>query len=171
MIAKWLRESNVAAILLVVLRVYVGWAWLKAGWGKATTEGGYSAAGFITRVAEAPVMKGEDMIYPTYTWFLNSIVIDMNMTGLFSFLVAYGEVLVGLGLILGGLTCWAAFFGMVMNFAFMFAGTISTNPWNVLCEMPILFAGYNAGKYGLDYFIYPYVTKLFKRNKGGSVSA
>jgi len=171
MFAKWLRESNIAAILLTVLRVYVGWGWLSAGWGKAFPEGGgsWSAGGFITRVAENPVLKGEDVLYPTYNWFINNVAVDM--TGLFSFMVAWGEVLVGLGLIVGGLTCWAAFFGMVMNFAFMFGGTISTNPWNVLCEMPILFAGYNAGKYGLDYFIYPFFNKLFKRDKGGTVSA
>ena len=47
---------------------------------------------------------------------------------LFSYLVAYGEVLVGLGLILGLLTGIAAFFGSVMNASFLFAGTVSTNP-------------------------------------------
>lgn len=169
MIAKWLRESNVAAMLLVVLRVYVGWSWLSAGWGKVTTEGGWSAAGFIGNVAANPVMKDDAILYPTYTWFLETFAV--NSAGLFSFLVSWGEVLVGLGLILGGLTCWAAFFAMVMNFMFMFGGTISTNPWNVMCEMPILFAGYNAGKYGLDYYIYPFLTKLFKKDDGKSVSA
>lgn len=169
MFAKWLRESNVAAMLLVVLRVYVGWGWLTGGWGKITAESPWSAAGFIGNVAANPVMKGDAILYPTYTWFLETFAV--NGAGLFSFLVSWGEFLVGLGLIVGGLTCWAAFFAMVMNFMFMFGGTISTNPWNVLCEMPILFAGYNAGKYGLDYYIYPILTKLFKKDDGKSISA
>ncbi|GAB6934047.1 hypothetical protein JCM14719A_24010 [Calditerricola satsumensis] len=76
----------------------------------------------------------------------------------------------GLGLILGCLTTAAIFFGMVMNFAFMFSGTTSINPQMVLLSIFVIVAGANAGKIGLDYVVLPYVkkigSKLFTKSKG-----
>ncbi len=39
MFAKWLRENNIAAGLLTVIRVWLGYNWMTAGWGKLTGEG------------------------------------------------------------------------------------------------------------------------------------
>ena len=79
---------------------------------------------------------------------------------------------VGLGLILGCLTTAATFFGMVMNFAFLFSGTTSTNPQMLLLSIFLIVAGANAGKIGLDYYLLPYLRKwkaqMF-RTKGRSV--
>src|SRR5690625_7579172 len=61
-----------------------------------------------------------------YAWFLEAVVIPNAVP--FSYMVAWGEVLVGLGLIVGFLTGIAAFFGAVMNMSFLLAGTVSTNP-------------------------------------------
>lgn len=57
------------------------------------------------------------------------------------------------------LTTYAAFFGMVMNFAFLLAGTISSNPFDILLAIFIVVAGYNAGKFGLDRFVMPIISK------------
>ena len=43
MIMNWLRTSNIAAGILAVMRIYLGWLWLSTGLGKVTTEGGWSA--------------------------------------------------------------------------------------------------------------------------------
>ncbi|MCD8510314.1 MAG: Crp/Fnr family transcriptional regulator, partial [Bacillus sp. (in: Bacteria)] len=75
------------------------------------------------------------------------------------------EVLVGLGLLLGVLTTAAAFFGIMMNFAFLFAGTISSNPWMVLLTIFILAAGYNAGRIGGDRWVIPYIRTVVFKNK------
>ncbi|MFS8514663.1 MAG: Crp/Fnr family transcriptional regulator, partial [Planifilum fulgidum] len=56
----------------------------------------------------------------------------------------------------------ATFFGMVMNFAFLFSGTTSTNPQMLLLSIFIIVAGANAGKIGLDYYVLPYLRKLIK---------
>ncbi len=86
-------------------------------------------------------------------------------------MVAWGEVLVGLGLILGVFTSAAAFFGVMMNFSFMFAGTVSTNPWMILISMFILAAGANAGRFGGDRFVLPYVKQLiFNKQENNYVS-
>ncbi|MCT2197656.1 DoxX family membrane protein, partial [Paenibacillus sp. p3-SID1389] len=60
--------------------------------------------------------------------------------GLFNFLVPYGEFLVGLGLILGTFTTFAALMGFVMNAAFLFSGTVSTNAQMLILEVLVLVA-------------------------------
>jgi thiosulfate dehydrogenase [quinone] large subunit len=87
-------------------------------------------------------------------------------------LVPWGEVLIGAGLILGTLTLTAAFFGLVMNFMFMFAGTVSSNPWLLLLGFIVVLAGANAGRFGLDRYVLPWLGKktggkLFRRAEAG----
>ncbi|WP_078553090.1 DoxX family protein [Bacillus alkalicellulosilyticus] len=161
MFGAFLRENKYAAIILTFLRLYLGWAWLSAGWGKAF--GDFHAGGYLQGAVANPVLHMEQMVYPTFVSFLETFAIPY--AGVFSFLVAWGEVLVGLGLILGVFTSAAAFFGVVMNFSFMFAGTISTNPWMVLISMFILAAGANAGRIGGDRYVLPYLRTKFNLTK------
>ncbi len=70
-------------------------------------------------------------------------------------LVAYGEVLVGLGLIVGALVGVAAFFGTLMNFSFMLAGTTSTNPVLFGLAVFLVLAWKVAGYWGLDRYLLP----------------
>lgn len=159
MFMNLLRNNNIVAGILAVIRVYLGYKWLTAGWGKVT--GGFSAEGFIMGAINNEVVMET---YPTFHAFLENIVLP-NI-GAFSFMVAWGELLVGLGLILGVLTTAAAFFGIMMNFSFMFAGTVSSNPFMVLLTIFILAAGFNAGKFGGDRWVIPYIReKLFKQTK------
>lgn len=152
---RFLRESAVASYVLLVFRLYLGYAWLTAGWEKIV--GGFDASGFLhgaleKTVGEHPAVQG------WWAAFLEGFAIPN--VGLFNFLVPWGEFLVGLGLILGCLTTAAVFFGMVMNFAFMFSGTTSTNPQMLLLSIFVIVAGANAGKIGLDYYLLPYLRKL-----------
>ena len=157
MFMNFLRNNRFAAGILTVLRVYLGWQWMTAGWGKVT--GDFNAQGYLTGVVNNEMVMEQ---YPTYHSFIESVALPN--ANLFTFLVAWGELLVGLGLLVGILTTAAAFFGIVMNFAFMFAGTISSNPWLVLITIFILAAGYNAGKFGGDRWVIPYIREtVFKR--------
>ncbi|WP_062051003.1 DoxX family protein [Bacillus sp. JCM 19034] len=158
MFGQFLRESKVAAIIMVFLRLYLGWAWLSSGWGKVIGE--FNAGGFLQGSVANPVMKGEEVIYPAYVAFLENFAIPN--ADVFSVVVAWGEVLVGLGLILGVLTSAAAFFGVVMNMSFLFAGTVSTNPLMIIVAMFIMAAGANAGRYGGDRWVLPYLRNLIK---------
>ncbi|GIN63732.1 hypothetical protein J27TS8_37250 [Robertmurraya siralis] len=162
MIGKLLRENNIVAGILTVVRIYLGWAWMTAGWGKIT--GGFDASGFLQGAVANPV-TGPDgsTVYSGWVTFLESFAIPN--AGLFSTLVAWGELLVGLGLILGCLTTAAAFFGLVMNFSFMLSGTVSHNPTDIMMGVFIAAAGYNAGKYGLDRYVLPYLRKLVNKGK------
>lgn len=161
MLFKWLRENKYAAGLLLLIRVYLGWEWMSAGWHKL--QGGFDASGFLKAAVGSPVVdKGtNELVYPTFTAFVEHFALPNAK--IINFAIPLGEFLVGLGLILGALTTIAAFFGLLMNFMFMFAGTVSTNPWMMLIGMIILVAGANAGKFGLDLIVMPYVRKLFNK--------
>jgi thiosulfate dehydrogenase (quinone) large subunit len=163
MFTNWVRSNQFASVLLALLRIYLGWGFLTAGWEKLTGDSAFSAASFIKKAVTSPVL-GPDKhtaLYPTYTAFLKHFALPN--VGLFNFLVPWGELLVGIGLIIGTLTTAAAFFGMVMNFAYMLAGTISSNPWDVLIGIFIIVAGYNAGKLGGDYWVIPWIRRHVSR--------
>jgi thiosulfate dehydrogenase [quinone] large subunit len=166
MFNKFLRENKVAAAILTVLRLYLGYEWLTAGFHKLT--GGFDASGFLKGAVANPV-KGPDgsIVYTTYVGFLKHFALPN--ANIFNTIVPLGEFLVGLGLILGCLTTAAAFFALVMNFSYVMAGTVSTNPLDILLGTIILAAGFNAGRIGLDRWVIPFIRKMAaKRNKAAA---
>jgi thiosulfate dehydrogenase (quinone) large subunit len=161
MFVTWLRENKMAAGILTVLRLYIGYSWLTAGYHKLS--GGFDAAGFLKNAVANPV-KGPDgsMVYSWYVHFLESFALPN--VDIFNTIVPLGEFLVGLGLILGCLTTAAMFFGLVMNFSFFLAGTVSHIPTDLFIGAIILFSGFNAGVYGLDRWVIPFIRKtVFKK--------
>ncbi|HLQ72519.1 MAG TPA: DoxX family protein, partial [Bacillota bacterium] len=145
MFVHFMRNHKIVAGVLAFLRIYIGYEWFTSGIGKVM--GGFDASGFIEGAivqagGEHPAVQG------WWAAFLEHVALPN--AGLFSFLVMWGEVLVGLALILGLFTNFAALMGIVMNFAFLFSGTISTNGVMILITIFILVSGANAGRYGLD---------------------
>lgn len=164
---RFLRENVVASVLLLLARVYIGWAWMTAGWGKIT--GGFDASGFL-KGAIAKAGGDHPAVASWWASFLDSVALPN--AGFFNFLIPWGEFLVGLGLILGCLTTAAVFFGMVMNFAFLFSGTVSSNALMVLLSIFIIVAGANAGRFGLDHYVLPYINNWWNnfRNKHNTLN-
>lgn len=168
MLLRWFRENVWAAAAVALLRLYVGWEWLHHGWDKLT--GGFDAGGFLKNAAAHPVADKAtaQTLFPNYTYFIEHYALPNAK--LINFLIPLGEFLIGLGILLGGLTLTAAFFGMMLNFLFLFAGTVSTNPWLLLLGTTIFVAGANAGRFGLDGYVFPLVRKalgkLFHRTGG-----
>jgi thiosulfate dehydrogenase (quinone) large subunit len=160
MFVNWLRESQVATGLLAIIRLYLGYLWFKAVWGKVT--GGFDATGFLQGAIEKATGE-HPAVQSWWAAFLEGFALP-NVE-LFNFLVAWGELLVGIALILGVFTTFAALMGAVMNFAFMFSGTTSTNPQMVLLTIFILVAGYNAGKWGLDRYVIPFIRNKRPKNQ------
>ncbi|MBM7839724.1 thiosulfate dehydrogenase [quinone] large subunit [Alkalihalobacillus xiaoxiensis] len=151
MFIQFLKTSKSAMVGLLLVRLYVGWAWLSSGLGKVTGDG-FNAAGFLTNTVENPVTSGDGSVaYPLYNALIETIILPN--AEMISFIVMWGEVLVGLGLLVGLLTTTAAFFGGVMNVSFLLAGTVSTNPILLLLAILIMVGKGNSGKIGLDYFI------------------
>jgi thiosulfate dehydrogenase [quinone] large subunit len=72
-----------------------------------------------------------------------------------SYVVTFGEILVGLGLIFGVLTGIAAFFGVFMNMNFMLAGAVSINPIIGGLAIFLVLAWRVSGYYGFDRYLLP----------------
>lgn len=88
-----------------------------------------------------------------YAVFLKSVVLPNAQ--LWSYLVTFGEVLVGIALILGLFTGIAAFFGSIMNLNYLLAGTVSTNPVLFVIATLLVLAWKIAGWWGLDRWVLP----------------
>ncbi len=96
---------------IVLLRVYTGVFFLYYGFGKIRNPGfADGLAGFVTGRLE----ESADFMRP----FLESVVLPNK--GVFAFLVAWGELAIGIALIMGFATRWASIAGAVMVAAFWF---------------------------------------------------
>ena len=154
---KLLNNTRFAPLWLI-LRVWLGWQWLDAGWHKITSPawvgGGEALKGFWTAAVAIPE-GGRPAI--AFDWYRNFIqfLLDAEAYTWFGTLVAFGETLVGIALILGLFTGIAAFFGGLMNWNFMMAGTASTNPVLFTLSIFLILAWKTAGWWGLDRFVLP----------------
>ncbi len=143
-----------------IVRVYVGYQWIDSALGKVTSsvwtgdQAGVAVTGFAQRALEKSQGARPD-VQGWYAWFLENVVIDHAST--FSHMVAYGELLVGIALLLGAFVGVAAFFGLFMNANFLLAGTISANPILLFWQVLLILAYRTAGWYGLDRFVLQYL--------------
>ncbi|MCA1054397.1 DoxX family protein [Rossellomorea aquimaris] len=163
MFIQFIRENQSISLVFTVLRIYLGWEWLRAGWGKISS-GHFDASGFLNGALQK--VSGEHpAVQPWWGSFLKEVALPY--VDIFNVLVPWGELLVGIGLILGIFTSFSLLMGLTMNFAYLFSGTTSTNPQMVLLGMLILVAGMNAGKIGLDRWLMPLLRRLVNKRSGG----
>lgn len=157
-LSRWLFTNTTSAWIWLILRLYLGYTWLTAGIGKVTSDvwtgdqAGVAVKGFM---GGAVALAEEGEVAGWYAWFLENLVIPN--AEVFSYMVAWGEVLIGLGLIVGLLTGIAAFFGAMMNMSFLLAGTVSSNPVMFMLAVLIIMAWKVAGWYGLDRWALPFL--------------
>jgi thiosulfate dehydrogenase [quinone] large subunit len=158
--ARFLFQGTIASWLWLVVRIYVGWDFLEAGWHKFTDPAwmngsGQGILGFWTRAVAIPDAPAKPLI--TFDWYRSFLqfLIDTNSAGWFSYVIVFGELAVGLGLILGAFVGLAATGGLLMNLAFMLAGTTSTNPALAILGVLLILAWKNAGFIGLDRYLLP----------------
>jgi thiosulfate dehydrogenase [quinone] large subunit len=162
-LARFLFSDTRMALVWLLVRVYVGWSFLEAGWHKVqdtTATGNYIVDGagilaFWKRVAAVPAAPAKPVI--TYDWYRGFIqfLIDSHLENFMGKVIAFGETAVGLGLIFGAFTGIAAVSGAFMNLNFMLAGSASTNPVLLLMGFLIVLAWKTAGYIGLDRFLMP----------------
>lgn len=170
--AALLANRRVTGILWLALRVWLGYTWLTAGLPKALGDKAEVWVGDKAGVAVSGFLKGalaraEGDSPQVQAWYADFVrEVALPNARLFSYLVAYGEVLVGLALILGLATHFAASMGVVMNLAYLFAGTISKNPQMLVAEAAIAFAGIAAGYYGIDRYLMPYLRERLGWGRG-----
>lgn len=192
-IAKTLFASTQFAWVWLVLRLWLGWEWFQAGWGKVfggditwriwnwgdpefsltgtgnigwirsgtvVREGvdqavgvGDSVAGFASGAIAASEGPHPDVAYSWYVNFLEWIRDSAHPV--IGPLVAFGELIIGVALILGIFTGIAALLGATLNFSFVFAGSAGVNPAMILVSVLVILAWRNAGWIGLDRYLLP----------------
>lgn len=167
--AHFLLADTRAASLWLVVRLYLGYQWLMAGWDKLHDPAwaGSSAGAALTGFVQGALAKTGGA-HPDVQWwyasFLQHAVVP-HVT-LWSNAVAWGELLVGIALILGFLVGISTFFGMFMNLNYMLAGTVSVNPIWFTIGIGLVLAWRIAGYYGLDYFVLPRLHQYFRPKTG-----
>ena len=155
---KLLIGNVYLALIWLPIRFFIGREWLAAGEHKlrddAWMDGGTAVQGYWERVVTIPDQGRPAITYGWYRDFLQ-YMLDHEWYSWFGPLIAIGEFLVGVALIVGALVGIAAFFGTLLNFNFMLAGTASTNP--VLFGLSVfLVLGWKvAGFWGLDRYLIP----------------
>lgn len=193
-LARWLFASPPAAWIWLVARLWLGWEWFQAGWGKVfggnitlafwnwgsdeygltgdanvgwvtggttmgpegelvTREVGDSVAGFAAGAIQAAEGPHPDVAFGWYVSFLEWI--QGSAAPVVGPLVAVGELLIGVALILGLFTGIAAFLGATLNFSFVFAGSAGVNPAMILVSGLLILAWRNAGWLGVDRWVLP----------------
>lgn len=156
--------------LWLIVRLYLGKIWILAGYEKLMnpTWIGGEAGGGIMRFVTGALAKTSGP-YPDvtgwYAWFLTHFVLTAPV--FWSYLITFGEIAVGLGLIFGVLTTFATAGGLLMNFNFLLSGTVSINPIMILLGIPLLLAYRVSGNIGIEKWLFAYLKN--KKSKGGVI--
>jgi thiosulfate dehydrogenase [quinone] large subunit len=104
------QAHSLSTWFVIALRLSIGIVFLNAGISKLT-EGGFDATGYLMGTAGRSPLAELFTGMATTPWLMDLINV----------LVPYGQVAIGLGLIVGGLLRLAAFFGAFMMAMFYFA--------------------------------------------------
>jgi len=151
-----------------VIRVLIGLSWLQSGVGKlgnpAWMETGAALQGFWNNAVAIPETGRPAIAFDWYRGFIQGML-DSGSYVWFAKLVAFGETMIGVALVLGAFVGVAALFAAFMNWNFVMAGAASTNALMGLGAVLLVLAWKNAGYYGLDYFLLPLLGTPWGRKK------
>ncbi|HXF83677.1 MAG TPA: DoxX family protein [bacterium] len=168
-VARTLFSSTKLAWLWAVARVWLGWQWIEAGLHKigveAWTGNGLALKGFWERAIAVPEPPARPAI--AFDWYRSFLqyLLDAGAYTWFAKLIAYGELAVGVALVIGAFVGVAAFFGAFMNWNFMMAGSASTNPMMFTVAILLIMAWKVAGYYGVDRVLLPLLGTPWKPGK------
>ncbi len=155
-LARLLFSDSRAGWLWLALRVWLGITWIQSSLGKLTNpkwvETGEALQGYWLNAVKIPETGRPPISFDWYRSFIQFLLDTQSYTW-FAKLVAYGEVLIGIALILGAFTGIAAFFGAFMNWNFIMAGSASTNGLLIVAAILLILAWKVAGFIGADYFL------------------
>ena len=157
-LAQALFSNTRAGWLWLIPRVWLGYKWLDAGLHKVNepgwVQGGEALKGFWTNAVAIPEGGRPAIAFDWYRSFIQ-FLLDTESYTWFGKLVAYGEVIIGIALILGLFTGIAAFMSGFMNWNFIMAGAASSNGMLFLVAALLILAWKVAGYIGLDRYLLP----------------
>lgn len=158
--AHLLFSTTKLAWLWAIVRIYLGYQWVEAGWHKVTgsgwLDGGTALKGFWANAVKIPESGRPAISFDWYRDFIQ-FMLDQGWYSWFAPLIAFGELAVGIALIIGAFVGIAAFFGALMNWNFIMAGSASTNGLLFTLAIILILAWKVAGWYGLDRYLLPMI--------------
>lgn len=103
---RFLFNNTKAGMFWLPIRLFLGFSWLEAGWHKfedpawVGAEAGTAIRGYWERAAAIPD-EGRPAI--TYEWYRNfvQLLLDNGAESWMTYVITFGEIAVGIGLILG----------------------------------------------------------------------
>ena len=155
---EFLFSNTKMAWLWLIVRIYVGYQWVDASLHKLSApewmQTGVALKGYWEKAVRIPEPPARAPIhFDWYRGFLQSML-DSESYVWFGKLIAIGEFLVGIALILGLFVGLAAFFGSTLNFSFLLAGSLSSGPLLLVLQILLMIAWKIAGHLGVNYFIH-----------------
>ncbi|MFB6096603.1 MAG: DoxX family membrane protein [Haloferacaceae archaeon] len=147
------RAHSLSAWFVLSLRLMMGWAFAYSGFTKLTGPEAFSSAGYLVNVAatNGNPLAGAFAWMGATPWFVAFADVA----------VPWGELFIGLGLLVGLLTRLAAFFGALMMLMFYFGnwdithGVINGDFAYMLVFLAV--AAFGAGRIlGLDQYVERY---------------
>jgi thiosulfate dehydrogenase [quinone] large subunit len=165
-LARFLFADTRLSWLWFIVRVYVGWQWVSAaiekiqgpGWIGSTA--GVGLKGFVGG-SIAQTAGAHANVQGWYATLLKDLVLP-HLVG-WSYVITFGELACGVGLILGVFTGIAAFSGAFMNMNYMLAGAVSINPILLFLELLLILAWRVAGYLGADFALLPFLGTPWQR--------
>jgi len=164
-------NNKYVSIIWTILRVWLGYQWISAGYEKIInplwvgSKAGVALTGFLNGALEKTA-GAHPSVQNWYASFIRDVALPNAKV--FSYLVSFGEVLVGISLILGLFTVVGLLAGGFMNLNYMLAGTTSTNPQLYTVTFILLVVGAGAYVIGLDRFALPFIKKIFNKKAHNS---
>jgi len=158
--SRYLFSNTRAGLFWLPIRIFLGFAWIEAGLDKLFAEGnawlggGAPLRAYWERAVVMPEQGRPPIAFEWYRDFIN-LLINNNAEGWFAYIIVFGELAIGIALLLGFLTGIAAFFGALMNMSFLLAGSASTNPVLFTFAIGLILAWRVAGHYGVDRYVLP----------------
>lgn len=153
--ARWLFASTQAAWLWLAVRLYLGYYWIRFGWDKM-----FGAESDWLSTGESLQLYLNNQIDPEapaiyFGWYGDFLGFMADNAAFFAKVIAVGEFLIGVGLVLGAFTGLAAFFGLTLNTNILFAAFGGPSPLFLVLQLGIVLAWRVAGYYGADRYLLP----------------
>jgi thiosulfate dehydrogenase [quinone] large subunit len=134
---------------LLIMRLLIGWHFFLAGMHKVLAPGGWTAKGFLLN-AVRPANPFTEFFQMMAESSLLPLIDVMNMAGL---------TLIGLGLIVGALVRWCAFWGSIMMWFYWMASlplanSVFVSEHVVYIALLFFLGAFGAGRYrGVDEYV------------------
>lgn len=148
------------------MRLWLGFEWFTAGWDKLQDSKGWfgdapGLVGFVQGADAKWAARAEAFGHPAvhYAWFLNFLHFVADHAWFFGPAIVIGELMIGLGLMTGVLTRWAALAAVVLNVMYITGGSAGVNGVFIAAGVLLIAAWWVAGHLGGDRLISSWMSR------------